>query len=113
MRASRIYRLFTIAVSCTLLQACAAAALGGAAVVLHGPHSQDSRKNFENLVGSRVGKNIATQDRSPVSSRVLDDGTQELKYSCCSKTCFYYYRVDTKTNIITSWRYEGECRIVP
>ncbi len=82
-------------------------------LALHGPPGGDAQKNFENIVGSRVGNNLSTQRYSPVSSRVLDDGTQELKYSCCSKTCYYYYLVDPKTNIITSWRYEGDCRIVP
>ena len=108
-----ICRLSAIAVSCALLQSCTVGALSAAAVVLHGPPGLDSRENFENNVGGMVGKNIAVQSRSPVSSRVLDNGTQELKYSCCSKTCFYYYLVDPETKIITSWRYEGECRIVP
>lgn len=113
MNASLACRLVAIALSCFLLGACAVAALGGAAFALHGPPGQDSRKNFEDIVGGLVGRDLSTQRYSPVSSRVLDDGTKELKYSCCSKTCFYYYLVDAKTNIITSWRYEGECRIVP
>ena len=104
------YQFLAIVLSCGLLQSCA---LGVAAVALHGPPGQDSRKNFQDIVGGSVGKDISTQRYSPVSSRALDDGTQELKYSCCTKTCSYYYLVEPKTNIITSWRYEGECRIVP
>ena len=113
MSASPLYRAAAITACCVLLESCGAGALGGAAVVLHGPPGQDSRKNFEDIVGSRVGKDISTQRYSPVSSRILENGTEELKYSCCSKTCFYYYLVDAKTNVITSWRYEGDCYIVP
>lgn len=97
----------------SLLNGCAAAALGGAAVVLHGPPGQDSRKNFETIVGGRVGEDIFPQRYTPIDRRDLEGDKRELKYSCCSKTCFYYYVVDNKTNKIDSWRYEGDCYIVP
>jgi hypothetical protein len=98
---------------CVLVTGCAAAALGGAMLALHGPPGGDAKKNFENMVGARVGKDISSHRYTPVSSRVLEDGNTELKYSCCSKTCFYYYVVDKGTNVISSWKYEGDCRIVP
>jgi hypothetical protein len=73
----------------------------------------DSRKNFEDIIGSRVGQGLAALPWNPISSRAVGDDMQELKYSCCSKTCFYYYVWDEKAKVITSWRYEGDCYIRP
>src|SRR5882762_7412128 len=99
MNVAHLLRLAIVTCCSFVLEACA---LGGAMVVLHGPPGGDAQKNFENIVGSRVGKPLSEQRYSPIFSRTLDDGNRELKYSCCSKTCYYYYVVDPKTDIITS-----------
>jgi hypothetical protein len=73
----------------------------------------DSRQNFVNIIGHRVGKDIFTETSVPISRKDIDEKRIEYKFSCCSKTCYYYYLVDKQTNVVQSYRYEGDCFIVP
>ena len=95
----------------TLMHGCTAGAVGSA-VVLHGLPGQDAQKNFEEIVGSRVGKHVPV-DKWPDSRAILEGGMLEWKYRCCTESCSYYYVVDPDTYVVKSWRYEGACRIVP
>ena len=93
------YRASVLLAASSLMHGCAAGAVASA-FVLHGPPGEDAQKNFEQIVGSQVGKHVPV-DKWPVSRAPLPGGTLEWKYRCCTETCSYYYVVDPDTYIVT------------
>jgi hypothetical protein len=61
---------------------------------------------------SNVGKKFAGNNlkwmraASLVKSLSLPDGKVELEYSLYGE-CRYFFEIDSSTNIIENWRYEG------
>lgn len=68
-------------------------------------------ENFKAHMSDAVGKHIidgntwAHKERL-VSSQLLESGSREYKYRF-RNGCFYFFEVDTVTDLIVDWRFEG------
>jgi hypothetical protein len=97
--------------------------LGFSAVcVLGACTSTTPHENFKNHMKDNVGRKaddpfssiIRYSDRV-IGKTALPNGNTEVKYRGRG-TCITYFEVDSKTNIIVGWRFEGsekDCAIAP
>jgi len=72
--------------------------------------------NFKEHHQSQVGKKatdpssyVARYPQTLIRAIKLPNGNIEFEYKRL-RSCRYFYEIDSKTNIIISWRFEGETR---
>jgi len=77
-------------------------------------------ENFEHNYGGQVGKraddpftSIARYPQKIVAERFLPNGNKEIELLHAGsrvdgRKCVVFYEVDQKTNVIVSWRFEGD-----
>ena len=80
-------------------------------------------ENFKRHYGSQVGKrvddpstSIARYPEDIVAKRVLPNGNTEFELlkaisQIRDAQCAVFYEVDSKTNVIVAWRFEGDEKI--